>query len=165
VQDPAAGSLDLRVRVSNYPTRGRNYCRQAREGRPVRPGRHPLVPLLDFLLSAASGILLVFSFPIFGHPAVAWVALAPLLVALGGASLSRATALGLVTGLVYFTGTLYWITRVMAVYGALQPFVAVLVNSLLIAYLALFPALFAVATRRLVLSYGPRALLAALLVW
>jgi apolipoprotein N-acyltransferase len=53
----------------------------------------------------------------------------------------------------------------MAVYGALQPFVAVLVNSLLIAYLALFPALFAVATRRLVLSYGPRALLAAPLVW
>ncbi len=101
----------------------------------------------------------------FGHPAVAWVALAPLLVALGGASLSRATALGFVTGLVYFTGTLYWITRVMAVYGALQPFVAVLVNSLLIAYLALFPALFAAATRRLVLSYGPRALLAAPLVW
>ena len=69
------------------------------------------------------------------------------------------------TGLVYFTGTLYWITRVMAVYGALQPFVAVLVNGLLIAYLALFPALFAAATRRLVLSYGPRALLAAPLVW
>ncbi len=42
---------------------------------------------------------------------------------------------------------------------------AVLVNGLLIAYLALFPALFAVVTRRLVLSYGPRALLAAPLVW
>jgi apolipoprotein N-acyltransferase len=96
---------------------------------------------------------------------VAWVALAPLLVALGGASLSRALALGFVTGVVYFTGTLYWITRVMAVYGDLQPFVAVLVNGLLIAYLALFPAFFAVATRRLVLSYGPRALLAAPLVW
>ena len=24
------------------------------------------------------------------------------------------------TGVVYFTGTLYWITRVMAVYGGLQ---------------------------------------------
>jgi apolipoprotein N-acyltransferase len=96
---------------------------------------------------------------------VAWVALAPLLVALGGASLSRALALGFVTGVVHFTGTLYWITRVMAVYGDLQPFVAVLVNGLLIAYLALFPALFAVVTRRLVLSYGPRALLAAPLVW
>jgi apolipoprotein N-acyltransferase len=96
---------------------------------------------------------------------VAWVALAPLLVALGGASLTRALTLGFVTGVVYFTGTLYWITRVMAVYGDLQPFVAVLVNGLLIAYLALFPALFAVVTCRLVLSYGPLALLAAPLVW
>jgi apolipoprotein N-acyltransferase len=74
-------------------------------------------------------------------------------------------ALGFVSGVVYFTGTLYWITRVMAVYGDLQPFVAVLVNGLLIVYLALFPALFAVVTRRLVLSYGPRALLLAPLVW
>ena len=100
-----------------------------------------------------------------GHPAVAWVALAPLLVALGGASLLRAVALGFVCGVVYFTGTLYWITRVMAVYGDLQPFVAVLVNGLLIGYLSFFPALFAVATRRLVLSYGARAVLAAPLVW
>jgi hypothetical protein len=96
---------------------------------------------------------------------VAWVALAPLLVALSEASLSRAAALGFVTGVVYFTGTLYWITRVMAVYGGLQPVVAVLVNGLLIIYLALFPVLFAAVTRRLVLSYGQRALLMAPLVW
>jgi apolipoprotein N-acyltransferase len=70
-----------------------------------------------------------------------------------------------VTGVVYFTGTLYWITRVMAVYGALPQWVAVLVNALLIAYLALFPALFAVVTRRLVLSFGQRALLMAPLIW
>jgi apolipoprotein N-acyltransferase len=96
---------------------------------------------------------------------VAWIALAPLLVALGGASLKRALGLGFVTGLVYFTGTLYWITRVMAVYGALQPFVAFLINALLVAFLALFPALFAVVVRRLVVSYGPRTLLIAPLVW
>ena len=34
--------------------------------------------------------------------------------------LRRALLLGLATGVVYFTGTLYWITRVMAVYGGLQ---------------------------------------------
>ena len=33
------------------------------------------------------------------------------------------------TGVVYFTGTLYWITRVMAVYGGLQTWVAVLINA------------------------------------
>jgi apolipoprotein N-acyltransferase len=96
---------------------------------------------------------------------VAWVALAPLLAALAGTTLRRAFALGWVCGAVYFTGTLYWITRVMAIYGDLQPVVAVLINGLLIIYLALFPALFAVVTRRLVQSYGPRALLISPLVW
>jgi apolipoprotein N-acyltransferase len=80
-------------------------------------------------------------------------------------SLGRAFGLGLTTGLVYFTGTLYWITRVMIVYGDLQPWVAVLVNALLIAYLALFPALFAVVMRRLLVVYGLRAIMVAPLVW
>jgi apolipoprotein N-acyltransferase len=93
------------------------------------------------------------------------VALAPLLAALGGTTLRRAFGLGWVCGAVYFTGTLYWITRVMAVYGGLQPAVATLVNGLLIVYLSLFPALFAVVVRRLVVSYGPRALLFSPLVW
>ena len=39
----------------------------------------------------------------------------------------RAFLLGLTTGVVYFSGTLYWITQVMVVYGALQSWVAVLV--------------------------------------
>src|SRR5207237_5774833 len=53
----------------------------------------------------------------------------------------------------------------MIVYGGMQPLVGVLVNALLIAYLALFPALFAVVTRRLVVAHGPSALMAAPLVW
>jgi apolipoprotein N-acyltransferase len=73
--------------------------------------------------------------------------------------------LGLIAGLIYFTGTLYWITRVMIVYGGLRPWVGVLVNAALIAYLALFPALFAVVTRRLVAAHGAPALTAAPLVW
>jgi len=119
----------------------------------------------DFTLATASGLLLVFSFPNFGRPAFAWIALAPLLVALSGAGLGRSFLLGLVAGLVYFTGTLYWITNVMAIYGGLQTWVAVLINALLIAYLSLFPALFALITRRLVLGHGPIALLSAPIVW
>jgi apolipoprotein N-acyltransferase len=66
---------------------------------------------------------------------------------------------------VYFAGTLYWIARVMAVYGALSVWVSFLVNALLIAFLALFPALFALIVRRLVAGAGPRALAAAPIVW
>jgi len=70
-----------------------------------------------------------------------------------------------VTGAVYFTGTLYWITRVMAMYGGLAPSVAVLINAALIAYLALFPAIFALVVRRIVIAHGPPALMAAPIVW
>ena len=124
---------------------------------------------IDDALAVASGVLLALSFPKFGHPACAWIALAPLLVALGTLTgrggMGRAFVLGLTTGLVYFTGTLYWVTRVMVVYGGLQTWVAALVNAALIAYLALFPAIFAMTMRRLVVAHGARALLAAPLVW
>jgi apolipoprotein N-acyltransferase len=87
------------------------------------------------------------------------------LIALQDTSLARAFLLGLTTGVIYFSGTLYWITRVMVVHGGLQPWVAVLVNALLIAYLALFPGLFAVVVRRIAARFGPPALMAAPLVW
>ncbi|MBI3493362.1 MAG: apolipoprotein N-acyltransferase [Acidobacteria bacterium] len=124
--------------------------------------------------AAASGVLLALSFPKYGHPAFAWIALAPLLAALADESPSRflrprrlahAFRLGVLTGVVYFAGTLYWITHVMAVYGDLAPWVAVLVNAALVVYLALFPGIFAVVVRRLFLSIGRRALLAAPVVW
>jgi apolipoprotein N-acyltransferase len=116
-------------------------------------------------LAAASGLLLALSFPKFGHPALAWIALAPLLVALAGATLRRAFALGFVAGAIYFAGTLYWITRVMAMYGDMAFWVAVLINAALIAYQSLFPAIFALVVRRMVVAHGPPALMAAPLVW
>jgi apolipoprotein N-acyltransferase len=53
----------------------------------------------------------------------------------------------------------------MAVYGGLQRWVAVLINALLIAYLALFPAFFALVVRQIVIAHGPAALMASPLVW
>jgi len=79
--------------------------------------------------------------------------------------LARAFALGFVTGLVYFTGTVYWVTLVMNQYGDLQMWVAVLVNTAMIACLSLWPAAFAVVVRRSVVAFGDRALMAAPFVW
>jgi apolipoprotein N-acyltransferase len=119
-----------------------------------------------FALASASGILLALSFPKFGHPAFGWIALAPLLVALTAAmTLSRAAALGLVTGFVYFTGTLYWITGVMATYGDMARWVAVLINAGLVVYQSVYTALFAIVMRRIVVKQGRRALVAAPAVW
>jgi apolipoprotein N-acyltransferase len=117
----------------------------------------------DYALAALSGILLALSFPSIGSPALAWIALAPLLVACGGSAPSF--LLGLVTGIVYFAGTLYWITDVMHLYGGLQLWTAVIINAALVAYLALFPALFAAAMRRLMAVAGPEAVLAAPIAW
>jgi apolipoprotein N-acyltransferase len=78
--------------------------------------------------------------------------------------LFHAFALGLTTGLLYFAGTLYWITHVMVTYGGLDGWVAVLVNALLVGYMGLFPAIFAVIMRRLLVR-GADGLLAVPFVW
>jgi apolipoprotein N-acyltransferase len=102
------------------------------------------------------------------------VALAPLLVSLVPRRASatgvrpgalRALRLGLVTGLVYFVGTNYWTGWVMRQYGDLAPSVAWPLMLLLAAYLALYPALFALITHLLVSRLGVRGLLLAPAVW
>jgi len=120
---------------------------------------------VDVGLAILSGVLLALSFPRFGHPAAAWIALVPLLVALGRGSLTRAFWLGVTAGVVYFAGTIYWVTGVMAVYGNISGWIAVLISAALIAFLALFPALFAVVMRRVVGAFGAGAMVAAPIVW
>ena len=106
------------------------------------------------------------SFPKFGHPAVAWIALTPLLVTLTGrVSLLRAFVLGLVTGGIYLGGTLYWLSTVMGRYGGINIAGSIVINAVFVAYLALYPALFAVIIRRLTIAFGASALAAAPFVW
>lgn len=77
----------------------------------------------------------------------------------------RAFALGLACGSTYFAGTLYWITGVMRVYGDLNAVVAGLVNLALVAYLAIYPALFTLVVWQFGRRLGSRALLLAPVVW
>jgi len=118
------------------------------------------------IAAALSGALLALSFPKFGHPALAWIALTPLLVALSRpVSLTRAFWLGLVTGTVYLWGTLYWLSNVMTRYGDINLALSIAINAVFIAYLALYPALFAVVVRRLTIAFGTAALVAVPVVW
>ena len=117
--------------------------------------------------------MLALSFPKFGHPACAWFALTPLIVALvrrrtaadRALSTRRALALGLITGGVYFSVTLYWLVETMTTFGGLQPAVAVLAAFLLVAYLSLFPAMCAVVVARCARAMGPAAALLAAPAW
>lgn len=73
--------------------------------------------------------------------------------------------LGLVAGVVYFGGTLYWLTDVMTTFGGLSGGVAAAVALLLIAYLSLYPALVAHVAGRGIRAFGLRALWAVPVVW
>ena len=138
------------------------------------------------ILALASGILLALSFPRYGHPLFAWIALAPLIVSLfaprqaqGALSQSkgevyrgrpqfrsdRAFLLGLVTGAGYFGGTVYWTGTVVTQYGGLSWPVGVFVAALLVAYLSLFPGLFALCLGWLGERFGIRAIVLAPAIW
>ncbi len=122
---------------------------------------------MSIVLALLSGALLALSFPKFGHPAFAWIALAPLMVAVGHRRQPprRAFFLGLLTGAVYFSGTLYWLVETMTTFGGLSTPLAMFAAAMLIAYLSLFPAAFAVIQSRLVNTMGRVALLAGPAIW
>ena len=86
-------------------------------------------------------MLLALSFPRYGHPAVAFIALVPLLVALSGwngrdgrlpsVSVRRALTLGLITGVVHFAGTVYWTGATVSTFGGLPVVFGWFVSALL----------------------------------
>jgi apolipoprotein N-acyltransferase len=143
----------------------------------TRPGDAALI------LPLIAGILLALSFPRYGHPIFAWVALAPLIVPLfaprpfgklrgvpsaaGGrqAQVARGLLPGFVAGVGYFGGTVYWTGTVVTQFGGLPAPVGVAVAALLVAYLSLFPALFTLSLGWLAAKYGRRAILLAPAVW
>jgi apolipoprotein N-acyltransferase len=96
---------------------------------------------------------------------VAWVALAPLLVALHGASGWRALRLGYVTGAVSSLGLLYWTALVVVQYGGLALPVGVAVMVALCLAFSVFHAAFGWVTARLAVTFGPAGLLGAPFVW
>jgi apolipoprotein N-acyltransferase len=78
----------------------------------------------------------------------------------------RAFRLGLISGGLYFAGTLYWLVETMTTFGGLSTPIAVFAAFLLVAYLSLFPAGFAVAVARLRRVLGRRwAVLLSPAVW
>lgn len=90
----------------------------------------------DIALAVLSGLLLFVSFPPLDIGGLAWIALTPLVVAVQRRPIREAFGLGYLAGSVGFLGIFSWI-RVLG----LLPWV------LLAAYLALYPAAFAVLTR------------------
>jgi apolipoprotein N-acyltransferase len=115
-------------------------------------------------LSLLSGGLLILSFPKFGHGAVAWLALVPLLYAIRSLPTLQALLAGVLSGFVQYVGLLYWVTHVVVHYGQLPLALGIPVMMLLALYLSLYVGLFAAG----VAFFGRRgiqAVVAAPLLW
>lgn len=115
-------------------------------------------------LAILSGIFLVLSFPKFGHWAVAWVALIPLLYSLRRLSFTAALLAGLLAGFVQHVGLLYWVTHVVVHYGKLPMAMGIPVMMMLALYLSLYTGLFAGGTV-FFRNRGIPAVVAAPLLW
>ncbi|MBI5328093.1 MAG: apolipoprotein N-acyltransferase [Deltaproteobacteria bacterium] len=117
--------------------------------------------LIDFLLITFSGVMLIAAFPPIDIGFFAWVGMAPFFFALNntgvrgqragvrkGAGISlpefgkRGFLLGLLWGIIFFLGTVYWVVNSMVNYGGVPFFTSILVLLLLVLYLALFFAVF-----------------------
>jgi apolipoprotein N-acyltransferase len=101
---------------------------------------------------------------------MAWVSLAPLIVAVtletrNGGLARRVFALGVVAGVVYFTGTLYWIAGVMATHGGIPFAGAVALMVGLAIHLSLFVGLFAYLLGLSVRQFGPAGVWLAPVLW
>jgi apolipoprotein N-acyltransferase len=136
---------------------------------------------LDYAFSVVSGVLLALSFPKYGHPALAWIALVPLLLAFTGiysparrlnqplaprgVAPLRALTLSLITGVVFFIGTVYWTGTVIITFGDVPVPVAVIGVVLMCAYLALYHVVGLLVTSQVIARLGTRGLLFAPIGW
>ncbi len=117
-------------------------------------------------LALISALLLIFAFPTYDWHWLAWVALVPLLLALGGEiTRRRALWLGWLTGIVWIFATENWIAHSMIFFGDFLAGLAYGIALLFAAILAIFPGLFAIAQRHLVIRFGWKAFGAAPFVW
>ena len=120
-------------------------------------------------------MLLALSFPKFGHPAVAFIALVPLLVALSGwtgrgvaipgVSTRRGFMLGLLAGFIHFAGTVYWTGATVSTFGGLPVIVAVIVAALLALYMAAYIAVTCAIGAIVIRQFGARGLCLVPVVW
>ena len=143
--------------------------------RRTRSPAHARVDRLDYALAFISGVLLALSFPKYGQPAFAWIALVPLLLAftgwtgrpgrLRGIPPLRALQLSLIAGMVFFLGTVYWTGTVIVTFGDVPVAVAAIGVVLMSAYLALYHVVGLLVTSRVIARFGAIGLFFAPIGW
>ncbi len=124
-----------------------------------------MVKKTDILTAAASGALLITGFQPLDYSLVTWFALVPLLIAVRDKSARTSLLLGTLAGLVFFLGTIYWVSHSMYVYGNLPAAASFLILFLLCLYLALYTGVFALLFNFLSRRSSAPALLTVPVLW
>ena len=109
--------------------------------------------------------MLALAFPAPDIHYAAWIALVPLFIAVKGRTLKEGFWLGGITGIVYFFGTVYWVTNSVHFYGHIPLIPATGITLLLCVYLALYVALFGAAIIHLRSAYPALFVLGAPALW
>ncbi len=102
-----------------------------------------MIKKTDIILSMLSGAMLVAGFPPYDIYFLPWLSLVPFLIALRNKNMKRSFLLGIIMGLAYFLGTIYWVYHSMYVYGYLPLSVSIIILLLLCLYLSLYIGSFA----------------------
>ncbi|MEW6108633.1 MAG: apolipoprotein N-acyltransferase [Nitrospirota bacterium] len=121
--------------------------------------------IVSYFPSFVSGILLVLTFPNFDIYLFAWVAFIPFLLSLWDKNTKQAFISGMVLGITYFFGTLYWIYHSINHYGGVPFFTSILIVLLLCLYLSIYPAVFSYLFSSMIKKTKLPALLIAPLLW
>jgi apolipoprotein N-acyltransferase len=82
-----------------------------------------------------------------------------------GVSTRRGFFLGLLTGIVYFGGTVYWTGGTVTTYGGLPPIVGVIVAGVLVLFLSLYVALAGAASAAIIRRFRETGLMIAPAAW
>jgi apolipoprotein N-acyltransferase len=100
---------------------------------------------IPFGMPAASGVLLILIQPPLSLGFLAVAAIIPLLYSLTGKRPMQGFTIGLITGIVSYTGLVYWTIVAMNKYGGIGLFFSFLALLLLVLYLSLYTAFFGLA--------------------
>lgn len=128
--------------------------------------RQVLPTSFEWVAAGATTLLLILSFPNFEFSVLAWIALAPLLFAVGRRpDPLRALILGWASGTVFFYATCYWLTYSMIHYGGLPTVAAygLLVPGAVV--IGFFPGLAMMLVALAIKRWGLTAILLAPVFW
>ncbi len=92
----------------------------------------------EILLASISGLLMTLAFPNFNFSFMAWICLVPLITAIFKNSPAKGFILGTITGTIFHTGLIYWVTVSMTTYGKLPIVVSILILILFAFVLSIF---------------------------